>query len=280
MNKSDSQIRNDGLCLPEVGNWSEKKYGLISTYATMFSTAMKNKWDCRVYVDLFTGAGLAKIRGTSRIIKASPLLALEVRDPFDKYVFCDLDEDNINALKQRVEAGYPGVDATYIHGDANRSIEKILGAIPKGSRRYKVLSFCVVDPFSMSNLHFATIQAISHIYVDFFVLIATNMDAHRNQETYLKPENKVVEQFLGCPEWRERWDPKRKDFGTFIAERFGEQMATLGYHDEGVKDTELVIYGPKNVRLYRLAFYSRNELGGEFWKIARKSINPQLALDL
>ena len=137
----------------------------------------------------------------------------------------------------------------------------------------------MIDPYNMANLRFSTIRELAQqIFADFLVLIPSYMDAHRNRELYLNPENNVVEMFLGCPEWREKWDPKSKNFGLFIVQRFGEQMASMGYHDMGVQDTALVKYSPKNVRLYRLALYSRNKLGGKFWRSARKSSEPQLSL--
>ena len=279
MSPQSDNLQDDGLCMPEVGDWSVKKYRLIATYSQIFSTAMKKKWECRVYIDLFAGAGLAKIKDGNRIVVASPLLALQVPDRFDKYIFCDKEEEKLSALRQRAEARYPDVDATYIRGDVNQSTGEILKAVPKASRGYRVLSFCVVDPFSMNNLHFTTIQELAQqIYVDFLVLIPSDMDAHRNQEVYLNPKNNVVETFLGSPEWRGKWSPKSKNFGLFIVQRFGEQMAALGYYDMGVQDTVLVKYSPKNMRLYRLALYSRNKLGVKFWGSARKSSEQQLSL--
>ena len=64
---------------------------------------MKRKWDFRVYIDLFAGAGRSQIEGTSRIVLASPLLALEIIDKFDLYVFCEKDETKMDALIKRVQ---------------------------------------------------------------------------------------------------------------------------------------------------------------------------------
>jgi three-Cys-motif partner protein len=64
---------------------------------------MKNKWDCRVYIDLYSGPGLLRIRGTDRFIWGSPIHALSVADPFDKYIFCDHNPEAIEALRSRVK---------------------------------------------------------------------------------------------------------------------------------------------------------------------------------
>ena len=82
-------LEHDGLHTPEVGSWSDVKYRLISNYAEMFSTSMRKKWDKRVYIDLFAGAGRAAIKDTKEIVETSSLLAMGVTHPFDRYVLCD-----------------------------------------------------------------------------------------------------------------------------------------------------------------------------------------------
>src|SRR5438445_8447200 len=82
-------VSDDRLICPEVGTWTETKLRLVSLYAKLFSSGMKNKRDKRVYLELYGGAGYSKVRGTSRIIAGSPLRALTLPDTFDKYIFCE-----------------------------------------------------------------------------------------------------------------------------------------------------------------------------------------------
>lgn len=81
------RVDDDGLMTPEVGGWAETKYRLLALYDELFSTGMKNKWDERVYLDLYAGAGYSRIQGTGKFLKASPMIALTVAHPFDKYIF-------------------------------------------------------------------------------------------------------------------------------------------------------------------------------------------------
>jgi three-Cys-motif partner protein len=111
------ELKDDGLITPEVGEWSEEKYKLIAYYSEMFSTSMKNKWDCRVYIDLFAGAGRAKLKTSKRIVKSSPLIALSITDKFDKYIFCENDSEKISALKERIKNEHSDVDTKCIEGD-------------------------------------------------------------------------------------------------------------------------------------------------------------------
>lgn len=69
----DITVNDDGLYTPKIGDWAEKKYRLLWHYANLFATSMKKKWDQRVFIDLFSGSGHARIRGTNRIVQTSSL---------------------------------------------------------------------------------------------------------------------------------------------------------------------------------------------------------------
>src|SRR5215813_11295990 len=109
-------VDDDGLITPEVGVHAETKYRLLALYDAIFSTGMKNKWDQRVYIDLYSAAGYGRIKGRTTILRGSPLLALTVPDPFDKYIFCEEDPGLIDALETRVKRTAPNADVTFIQG--------------------------------------------------------------------------------------------------------------------------------------------------------------------
>jgi three-Cys-motif partner protein len=274
-------LSDDELLTPPVGKWAVRKYKLVRYYSSLFATAMRDKWDCRVYIDLFAGAGRARIADTNTIHPASPMLALDVPHPFDKYIFCDIDAERLEVLQERVTTAFPGVDAAFILGDCNASIEDIMREVPAPGKALKVLSFCFVDPYRMGNLSFATMETLSRLYVDFLVLIPAYMDAHRNQPKYIKPKNVRIERFLGLPEWRQLWADEQSPsyrFGSFVVDQFGRQMTRLGYRYTGLKDTIEVRRQPKGLALYRLAFFSRHPLGLKLWKQALRYTDEQMTL--
>src|SRR5215469_12447002 len=86
---NELRVPDDGLVSPEVGSWAEEKYRLIALYDELFATGMKDKWQERVYIDLYAGAGYSKVRGSKMVLKGSAVLALSVQNPFDKYIFCE-----------------------------------------------------------------------------------------------------------------------------------------------------------------------------------------------
>ena len=124
---------NDGLPCPEVRRWAETKYRLIGLYDELFATGMKHKWDQRVYLDLYSGAGYSRIAGTNTYLNGSPLIALTVDAPFEKYIFCEERQELLDALKVRVQRIAPDANVAYVPGDCDAEIEKICAEIPKAS---------------------------------------------------------------------------------------------------------------------------------------------------
>lgn len=275
------ELGDDGLLTKEIGDWGEEKYRLVATYAKLFATSMKEKWDCRVYIDLFAGAGRARIRNTKRIIPASPILALDITDKFDKYIFCDKDPLKIKVLQERVSKAYPNVDSQFIPGDTNQSVDRILSEIPQHRIGFKVLCFCFADPFKLENLKFETIRQLSARFMDFLILIPSGMDANRNISYYIKSTNKTVDLFLGTSNWRDEWKQaasQGENFGHYLTRRFGKEMESIGYINLGIEETIQIRSTDKNLPLYHLAFFSRNKLGQKFWKEARKYSKDQRTL--
>jgi three-Cys-motif partner protein len=274
-------LQDDGLPNMHARQWARKKYQLVQYYSRLFVNSMRNKWDYLIYVDLFAGTGRARIGSTGIIVPASPLLAIDIPNQFDRYIFCEIERKRIEALRKRVRRDFPSVDARYVCGDANEEVSSILAEMPAPSRNCTVLCFCFVDPYRLANLRFETIRALSTRYVDFLVLIPAYMDAQRNLQNYLKPSSDRVEAFLGLPDWRDRWKKATnagRKFGEFVVDQFGSQMGKLDYHYGGLGDTELVRGTSKNIPLYRLAFFSRHSLGAKFAEQARKRTRRQLRM--
>jgi three-Cys-motif partner protein len=226
-----------------------------------------------------------RIKDNGEIVSGSPLIALNVKDPFDRYFFVEKNKENIDALRARCNSDYPDRNCVFIEGDCNKRVDEILNAIPKFHGSYRGLTFCFVDPYKTSDLQFSTIKALAGaLYIDFLVLIPSFMDINRNPVPYTKEDSPVIDSFLGDDSWRECWeyseDRLYDKFGNFIADAFGHRMALLGYRYDGINDMELIRMGIKqNLPLYHLAFFSRNDLGLRFWRETRIKTAKQKELD-
>lgn len=278
---SQIEIQNDGLYTPEVREWSLEKYQLVGSYCDIFTNGMKFKWDQLVYIDLFAGAGHAKIKETGKTYLNSAFTAMSIPVPFTKYILCEKDEKRFNALSERVNRDFKHLNVELIKGDSNKNVQKVINAIPPFKKGNTLLPFCFVDPYSL-NLNFETIKALGSTLMDFLILQALHMDANRNIDTYLKDKNTKIANYLGIPEWRELFEKNptgyKNNFVKFLADQYQEQMYKIGY--QKTKHMHHIRSNQKNLPLYYLAFYSKNPRGIDFFKKIQSYVKPQLKLDL
>lgn len=282
MDKFESQIEvsNDDLHIPIVREWSLEKYKLVGNYCNIFTSGMKYKWNQLVYIDLFAGAGYAKIQESDKIYLNSALVAMSIPNPFTKYILCEKDEERFEALSQRVKRDFSHLNVELIKGDSNKNVQTVINAIPSFNRNNTLLPFCFVDPYSL-NLNFSTIKALASTLMDFLILQALHMDANRNFEIYLKEKNTRISKYLGIENWRDVFENKsnyRNNFVRFLAEQYQDQMHKIGYQKS--KHMHQIRSNQRNLPLYYLSFYSKNPRGVDFFKKVQSALKPQLKLDL
>lgn len=272
----------DGLpIMDKRGVWTKEKYAYLTLYDKMFATGMKNKWDTRVYIDLFAGSGFTQLEGSERVYHGSPLIALGVEDRFDKYVFCEANPKYLEALEIRVRRLFPEADADFVLGDCNVRVDDILSFIPRPSRDSSMLSLCFIDPYDI-GIKFSTVRRLSKLRIDFLVLLMVGTDANRNEQHYTKPENRKVDDWLGYPDWREEWQAVKltgKRFGDFLAEQYSARMATLDFIRQPLQDMKPV-RNSKNSMMYRLALYSKAPKAYDLWEQTRIYGDDQLSLSM
>ena len=114
----------DGLRTTAIRRWALDKYRLVSLYSRLFSTGMKRKWPIRAYIDLYAGSGFSAIEEINQLYWGSPLLALGVPDPFNKYVLCERDAVSLQALSERVTRFFPNANVRLVAGDCDQKIDR------------------------------------------------------------------------------------------------------------------------------------------------------------
>lgn len=237
---------------------------------------MKNRWDIRVYSDLYAGSGFSKVKGTDEIYYGSPLLALGVDDPFDRYIFCERNEASLGALQQRTKRLFPNADVRFVVGDCNEKVHEVMRWIPSGS---KVLCLCLVDPFDLS-IKFSTIKSMASRRMDFLFTLALHMDGNRAAVYYARPSNHKIDHFLGLQNWRTGWleaQANRVSFPRFLADLFSKQMGAIGYLPVAFHQMK-PIRSDLNYTLYHLALFSKHQLAFDLWDDVLKygTNQPQL----
>ena len=275
------EVGDDGLLTYPIGPWAEDKYRRVGMYAEMFATGMKNRWDLRVYLDLFSGPGYSRLKGTDHFVLGSPLIALSLPDLFDRYVFADENPDAIRALTQRAARERSDADIRFVVGDANERIEEIIAALPVHGPDGRVLSFCFLDPYKL-NIYFDTVRRLAADRpIDFLILLALYVDANRNAERYASEESEVIDRFLGDEAWRPLWEAAKltgTSFVEFLAQEYSARMASLGYIPMGLDRMVKIRTHDRRLPLYYLAFFSRNERGLQFWNEVIRYSDDQLSL--
>lgn len=274
-----SYSSQDGWIVQEVGDWAESKYRLVEEYAALFAETMKGKWHTS-YIDLFAGAGRARLKDTGVGVDTCATRALSIEPSFDSYLFCDLDSAKIEALERRVGISNPSSRVRFLNGDANDIAPELEAILRPLRRNRRVLSFCVLDPYRIRNLKFSTIRGLARFRMDFLILIPSHMDINRNESHYLAKGHRNLSDFLGSDTWDEEWSrlKSRPRFGNYIADYFSRQMADLGYSFGGFRESQLVRHTSTSAPLYRLGFFSRSPLGEKFWRIAQSRIEKQRML--
>ena len=273
-------VQDDGLVTNPIGPWAEDKYRYVGMYAEMFATGMKNKWPRRLYLDLFSGPGYSRVRDTGRVVLGSPMIALSLPDPFDEYLFSDESPEALDALRTRVARLDQQLPVTYIPGDANVAVARIVKVVSATPSK-GTLSFCFLDPYKL-NIHFQTVQRIAEgRAVDFLILLALYIDANRNIQWYVGDDNPTIDLFLGDRTWRPRWKTAERagdSIVKFLANEYSARMGQIGYLTMTLEDMVKVRTRDKRLPLYYLAFFSKHAKGLEFWRAVRKYATDQLSL--
>lgn len=269
-------IENNGLEIMEVGNWAQKKYKLVGKYCDIFTSGMKNKWDL-VYLDLFSGPGIVKIKETPNLLKNSALIAMSLPNSFNHYVLNDYSSNTVKSLQQRIERLHPDKSYQLYNEDANQVVDKIFDELPTYLKISKPLFFAFIDPFSLS-LHFETIKKLSARQVDILVLHALQMDGVRNMGHYISENNPRLNLFFGNSDWRLRLTEEKVakgQFVKFLSDEFDNSIRKLGYKAAIIKER---ITNNQGSGIYYLSFYSKHERGLDFFEKVRKGNNDQFEL--
>jgi three-Cys-motif partner protein len=206
------------------------------------------------------------------------LPALDVPDQFDKYILCERDPVSLAALRERVARFFPNADVRFIEGDCDEQIAEITSHIPTGNG---VLSFCFADPFDLST-KFSSVRHIAAHRVDFLFVLALHMDANRNVSHYASGNNRKIDEFLGLPDWRTKWQEAEANgtpFVRFLAEVFSKQMEGVGYLPVPFYTMKQIRSDVRNLPLYHLALFSKHQRAFDFWDEVLKYSTDQKLFD-
>lgn len=258
----------DGLPSQCVGAWASAKHERIRLYIEA-TRAVRAKYllprgtGGAAFIDLFAGPGRARIRDQAATVLGSALIAVEHAEaPFSRVILCDLDRENVAALRARTTADPHRVET--IEGDCNAEIGRIAALIPPHG-----LNIALIDPFGPTPLKWSTIAALGAVKrMDLLIHFPTGAT---KRNFYHSGFGNTIDEMLGTTAWRKvvhsaEHVPKLIDI-------LREQLVGLGYESERVNT--LAVKAEKNLLLYHLVFASKDERGTAIWKSITKHDGAQ-----
>lgn len=285
----------DGLVLGEWNEWSRRKLDYLYRYLNASQNAIKkHPWQCRRYLDFFSGPGKCFIKDSKKIVLGSPLLAFTIDLPFTDYVFVDLKNDNINALEQRTQALQKQYRIRYHLGDSNSLVRNIVNEIIRLDQlrspdQYPSFNLAFLDPSGL-ELCWDTIKTLSEANRMDMIIYYPEMGLNRYMnQAYQKAGNTIIDKFFGSQKWRDiYWRGKEQGASNTRIQRelmnyYQSRLTQLGYLQappwEISPEPSMRTSGTKGSSMYRLLFASKNKLGVHLWdEIKKRDISGQRRL--
>lgn len=259
-----------GLKSRKVHLHSADKAHYARYYADIVGTGMKRAYRGPLaWVELFAGPAQLYVVEEARFRPGSPLEALGIRDPFDHYVFCDLDSECVRSLNERV-GGRPGVHV--LEGNANSAAlhDAIPAVVPRNA-----LVVLYADPEGL-DFDFSSIRYLADRYKHLDLLI--NFPVRGVIRALRAGHEKKASRVLDHPQPARLVDKRAKaDWGPSVREYFERQLRSLGYDRFG---TEVIRSHSRRSPLYDLTLASRDPRALDFFKKAtNRGPDGQLSLD-
>jgi len=164
--------------IPTVGPWAREKLEALARYLDFYTKVLKNQTWRTVYVDAFAGGGRAVVRRESQrlaptaslfvekpevdaeqreLVDGSPRVALNVANPFDRYVFIDPDPARADELEAMKSEYGTSREIDVLRTDAAAGIAWVC-ARPILKATHRGIAF--LDPFG-AKLDWASVQQLA-----------------------------------------------------------------------------------------------------------------------
>jgi len=180
------------------GDWTKAKLGVIASYLTSYTTALRNKPSkerpfVKGYIDAFAGTGYREAHKDDSAARESSLfpdlaadepqalldgsarLALKTRPRFDRYVFIEQSANRCAQL-EALKTEFPelAADIRIRHAEANQEIQELCRRDWSSHRAVLFL-----DPYGM-QVEWATVLAIAQTKaIDLWVLFPLGIGVNR-----------------------------------------------------------------------------------------------------
>jgi three-Cys-motif partner protein len=274
---------SDGLPTRPVHGYAHDKFHYWGQISNVCARVTKLQWPRRrACIDPFASFGMNRSEETGALSWGSALLALQVQDPFDTYVFGDRDRRACEVLAQRAEKfAPPNSEVLVVDGtaaNAGRQVEIVRRRDPTGSKIVVVIgdandmpaltklllpgfanaryALALIDPPSACYRWDTLAKLTLHERLDFMLLFPEDFDLQRNLS-----HGPRLDHFFGTPAWRDAIHGAG-DTGRALRAFYKNRLRDeLGYHLADDK----VVRNSRGAEIYKFLFASRHKLGVRVW---------------
>lgn len=253
----------------DIGKHSEIKLQCIQQYLSAYSNIITYaKWYKEYYfIDGFAGTGYCKSKKTSKIVHGSAVIALNIKPPFTKYYFIELDQEKVQEL-EGLKTTYPGLSIKVFQGDCNVKIDDVLREIG-----INVPFIALLDP-QAGDLYWDTIAKIAQknkaeMLINFPFGMAINRYMPLVEGKIVDAEMEIkLNKIFGSEAWKPIYGERKK--GTISSGVAREKY--LDIYLQGLKALGFKYYGVKNLKnskqahIYYLIFATHHRKGLEKMK--------------
>jgi three-Cys-motif partner protein len=218
--------------------------------------------DGAVYVDLFAGPGIVRIRETGDIVAGSPIAVASTNPPFDYSFFVEVDRGRREALESRLRTILPRDKYQVIPYDCNQLIQTIVDQINK--RFKKPIVFAFVDPEGM-EIKWKTVECLSSAFKSADFMINVNSGAARlagrmNTNDTRYNDRPIFEDFFQNAKAEE------------VLIRINSGIGVEKIYEDGVRQTlgrpigkTIPIRDKGGITVYNILAYTRKNPSGSQW---------------
>jgi len=272
------------------GSWTDEKLEKVRKYLAAYVKIMKNQRFQFIYIDAFAGTGYLNnpITDSSQqeiftdenndainYKEGSARIALQITPEFNKYIFIEKKEENIESLQHLKNEHFAvGKNIEIINQDCNQYLTDLC----KKENWANTRAVIFLDPYGM-EVKWETLIAISETKaIDLWILFPLGVAVNRMLTKTGNIDEKWVEKLnslFGTTDW---YDTFYKTFST-ISIYYGEEKHIVKVSDfekiseyfvlrletifPGVAKNPLPLYNSRNNPLFLLCFAASNPNGAK-----------------
>jgi three-Cys-motif partner protein len=187
---------SDELTVTASEPWFKVKVQVIVRYLEAFVGQVAGRADEIIFVDLFSGSGLYTIGHQKEIFPASCFQALLSGLPITRYIFCEQDPEQLQALKTRVHKFFPRHPVTIFEHPIETLPARFPEIVPQGKPHRKAAVFCLIDPCSL-DVPFSTIEKFGRAGWNLLMPFVFPLNVRMNHAFYQTEYRDKLQRYVG-----------------------------------------------------------------------------------